>query len=85
MLCVEFEPTIPASERAKRVHTLDRAATVTGPCRFIPKKTTPVTHWIGRGVGFGAGLDVTTNRNISFLSQESIPDSLNISGMTDHY
>jgi hypothetical protein len=27
---VGFEPTIPASERAKRVHVLDRAATVTG-------------------------------------------------------
>jgi hypothetical protein len=30
MLWVGFEPTIPASERAKAVHTLDRAATVTG-------------------------------------------------------
>jgi hypothetical protein len=28
---VEFEPTIPAFERAKRVHALDRAATVIGP------------------------------------------------------
>jgi hypothetical protein len=27
---VEFEPTIPASERAKIVHALDRSATVTG-------------------------------------------------------
>jgi hypothetical protein len=27
---VEFEPTIPASERAKTVHTLDRAVTVIG-------------------------------------------------------
>jgi hypothetical protein len=27
---VGFEPTIPASERAKTVHALDRAATVTG-------------------------------------------------------
>jgi hypothetical protein len=25
-----FEPTIPASERAKTVHVLDRSATVTG-------------------------------------------------------
>jgi hypothetical protein len=25
-----FEPTIPASERAKTVHALDRSATVTG-------------------------------------------------------
>jgi hypothetical protein len=30
MPCVVFEPTIPASERAKTVHTLDRSATVTG-------------------------------------------------------
>jgi hypothetical protein len=27
---VELEPTIPASERAKAVHALDRSATVTG-------------------------------------------------------
>jgi hypothetical protein len=30
MLLVGFEPTIQASERAKTVHTLDRAATVIG-------------------------------------------------------
>jgi hypothetical protein len=30
MPCVEFEPTIRASERAKTVHALDRAATVIG-------------------------------------------------------
>jgi hypothetical protein len=30
MPCVGFEPTIPASERAKTVHILDRSATVTG-------------------------------------------------------
>jgi hypothetical protein len=30
MRCVGFEPTIPASERAKTVHALDRSATVTG-------------------------------------------------------
>jgi hypothetical protein len=29
MPCVRFEPTIPASERAKTVHALGRAATVT--------------------------------------------------------
>jgi hypothetical protein len=30
MLCVGFEPAIPASERAKTVYALDRSATVTG-------------------------------------------------------
>jgi hypothetical protein len=30
--CVGFELTIPASERAKTVHVLDRSATVTGIC-----------------------------------------------------
>jgi hypothetical protein len=30
MPCVEFEPTIPASERAKTVDALDCGATVTG-------------------------------------------------------
>jgi hypothetical protein len=33
MPCVGFEPTIPASERAKTVHALDRSATVTGDSR----------------------------------------------------
>jgi hypothetical protein len=35
---VRFEPTIPASERAKTVHALDRSATVTG-CICIYKET----------------------------------------------
>jgi hypothetical protein len=30
MSCVGYEPTIPASKRAKTVHALDRSATVTG-------------------------------------------------------
>jgi hypothetical protein len=30
MPCVGFEPTIPASERMKTVHALDRSVTVTG-------------------------------------------------------
>jgi hypothetical protein len=30
MTYVRFEPTIPASERAKTVHALDLSATVTG-------------------------------------------------------
>jgi hypothetical protein len=30
MPCVGFETTIPASERAKTAHALDRAVTVTG-------------------------------------------------------
>jgi hypothetical protein len=30
MPCLEFEPTIPASERAKTVNVLNRSATVTG-------------------------------------------------------
>jgi hypothetical protein len=35
MPCLEFEPTIPASERVKRVHALDRSATVTGRGNYI--------------------------------------------------
>jgi hypothetical protein len=31
---VGFEHTIPASERAKTVHALDRSATVTGSCIY---------------------------------------------------
>jgi hypothetical protein len=34
MPLVGFEPTIPASERAKTVHALDRAVTMTGYCMF---------------------------------------------------
>jgi hypothetical protein len=44
MSCVAFEPTIPASERAKTVHALDLSATVIGHDRsmdvvtnFLPK------------------------------------------------
>jgi hypothetical protein len=32
MAGIGFEPTITASERAKTLHALDRAATVTGTC-----------------------------------------------------
>jgi hypothetical protein len=35
---VGFEPTIPASERAKTVHALDRAAIVTDTSRIYVKK-----------------------------------------------
>jgi hypothetical protein len=34
---VGFESTIPASERAKTVHALDRSATVTGITKFRNK------------------------------------------------
>jgi hypothetical protein len=41
MPCMEFEPTIPASKRAKTVHALDSSATVTGNCLIIvPKRST---------------------------------------------
>jgi hypothetical protein len=33
---MRFEPTIPASERAKIVHALDREATVTGSIKRMP-------------------------------------------------
>jgi hypothetical protein len=36
MPCVGFEHTIPASERAKAVHALDRSATVTGIGATLP-------------------------------------------------
>jgi hypothetical protein len=34
-----FEPTIPASERAKTVHTLDRATTVAGVQQVVQSIT----------------------------------------------
>jgi hypothetical protein len=37
MPCVGFEPTIPASERAKTVHNLDRSSIVTGWYSVISK------------------------------------------------
>jgi hypothetical protein len=36
MLCVTFEPTIPASEGAKTIHALDRSVTVTGTGTALP-------------------------------------------------
>jgi hypothetical protein len=36
---VGFEPMIPAFERAKTVHALDRAATVIGPTLYYPPKS----------------------------------------------
>jgi hypothetical protein len=43
MPCVRFEPTFPASVRAKTVHALDRATTLTGSifgteCRLVEAK-----------------------------------------------
>jgi hypothetical protein len=35
---VWFEPTIPASERAKTVHVLDRSVTVTGSDEIFTNK-----------------------------------------------
>lgn len=43
MTCVGFEPKITALERAKAVHTLDSAATVTGIPRYVrPGKVIPL-------------------------------------------
>jgi hypothetical protein len=39
MPCVGFEHTIPASERAKTVHALDRSVTVTGTLYSVRAKT----------------------------------------------
>jgi hypothetical protein len=41
---VGFETTIPASERAKTVHALDRSATVTGGCSTIATTKYPQRH-----------------------------------------
>jgi hypothetical protein len=40
---VEFEPTVPASERAKTMHASDRSATVTG--YLANKSTSPLFHY----------------------------------------
>jgi hypothetical protein len=44
MLYLVFEPTIPASERAKAVHALDRSVTVTGPMAYIYSKVYTSIH-----------------------------------------
>jgi hypothetical protein len=47
---VGFEPMIPASQRAKTVHALDCAATVTGLCYNYNHQITTLTlfmHTIG--------------------------------------
>jgi hypothetical protein len=43
---VGFEPTIPASERAKTVHALGRAATVIGLSKITPRYFT----WLTKGI-----------------------------------
>jgi hypothetical protein len=50
MPCVGFEPTIPASERAKTVHALDRSSTVTG-------NITSMVSWNVMPWSLVAGLD----------------------------
>jgi hypothetical protein len=39
-----FEPTIPASERERTVHVLDRAATVTGLQEGLEKNIVDVSY-----------------------------------------
>jgi hypothetical protein len=46
---VGFEATIPASERAKTIHVLDRAATVTGIVRMYSTKF-PYTAFTDRSL-----------------------------------
>jgi hypothetical protein len=46
MPCVGFEPTIPASERAKTVDALDSAATVIGLVFHEAGKYNELTSWI---------------------------------------
>jgi hypothetical protein len=41
---VEFEPTIPASDRAKTVHALNIAATVTGYMDILDPNYHPYVH-----------------------------------------
>jgi hypothetical protein len=45
MPCVGFEATIPAYERAKTVHALDRSATVTGKHRCTPQHNSSLTYF----------------------------------------
>jgi hypothetical protein len=44
MPCMEFEPAIPASERAKTVHALVRSATVTGINDFKKRNCTATSN-----------------------------------------
>jgi hypothetical protein len=53
MLLVEFEPTIPAFERAKTVHALDRAAAV-------------ISMWKLHAVNCVYGLEITKFVNALF-------------------
>jgi hypothetical protein len=45
MPCVGFEPTIPASERAKTVHVLERSDTVTGGSESCNSTITSDVMW----------------------------------------
>jgi hypothetical protein len=58
MHCMEFEPKIRASERAKIVHALDRASTVIGPVDTTPSYFSKI-HFIlysNLGLGLPSGL-----------------------------
>jgi hypothetical protein len=50
MPCLGFEPTIPASDRAKTVHALDRLATVTGFAELVPANKDMLSNTGGTGV-----------------------------------
>jgi hypothetical protein len=66
MSSMEFEPTIPASEGAKSLHALDRAATVT--CHLLPIKLSRVLvkrdgDWIANRFVGPSQFVTTTNYN----------------------
>jgi hypothetical protein len=51
MPCVGFETTIPASDRAKTVHSLGRSATMTGDNIDTIKKNTETLTGANKKVG----------------------------------
>jgi hypothetical protein len=66
-----FEPTMPAFERAKTIHALDRADTG----RFTPRETIPGIHCRGGWVGPRAGLDTVETHLLYVLGLEPRPSS----------
>jgi hypothetical protein len=60
---LEFEPTIPEFERAKTVHTLDRAATVIGNSELTSEKDESLRLLVGF-LGWGIAHSKTSKYTI---------------------
>jgi hypothetical protein len=76
MPCVGFEPTVPASERAKTVHALHRSATVTG-VSVVPVKKCIANPITGCGGPWGSEMS-----RLPYFVENRLTDSGEIVNLT---